>query len=218
MTRHVVSVGKLGYHWRKQKFFVYSEPSHHLSKSSDLKSTRLQNDPIKIRQNSNVRIQEIKWLYSLYFLSSNISILMDFFYYRDNFYVCINLTDWYCFFQIILNIDRGLGYNHSVVWTQRIHDAIVAPLLRQNDVAMSFRRNNSVIITSCVYWEHGCEEGKLAVVRVPHLRFTGASSTWWTVYQSEVTMAWYNISRSHHPVGTDVNQVGRIDICPISTI
>ena len=39
------------------------------------------------------------------------------------------------------------------VITQRGHDAMLTPLLRQNDVAMSFWRNNDVIIMSCVCWE-----------------------------------------------------------------
>ena len=39
------------------------------------------------------------------------------------------------------------------VQTQRTHGAIITSLLRRNDVATSFRRNNDVIITSCVRWE-----------------------------------------------------------------
>ena len=33
-----------------------------------------------------------------------------------------------------------------------VHDVIITPLLRQNDVVTSFRRNNEVIITSSVRW------------------------------------------------------------------
>ena len=36
--------------------------------------------------------------------------------------------------------------------SQRTHDAMITSLLRQNDVATSFWRNNDVIITSCVHW------------------------------------------------------------------
>ena len=36
--------------------------------------------------------------------------------------------------------------------TQRPHDAIITPLLRQNDVATSFWRNNNVVIASCARW------------------------------------------------------------------
>ena len=35
-------------------------------------------------------------------------------------------------------------------WT---HDVMITSLLRQNDVATSFWRNNDVIITSCVRWD-----------------------------------------------------------------
>ena len=35
---------------------------------------------------------------------------------------------------------------------QWVHDEIITLLLRQNDVTTSFRRNNDVIITTCVRW------------------------------------------------------------------
>ena len=41
-----------------------------------------------------------------------------------------------------------IGYSN--VTTQRIHGVIITSLLRQNDVARSFWRNDDVIITSCV--------------------------------------------------------------------
>ena len=43
---------------------------------------------------------------------------------------------------------------NSRVWgdTQRAHDVIITSLLRQNDVATSFWRNNDVIITFSVRW------------------------------------------------------------------
>ena len=48
-----------------------------------------------------------------------------------------------------------IGNNqHTVITpnteTQRTHDAIITVLLRQNDVATSFWRNNDIIIASCV--------------------------------------------------------------------
>ena len=39
--------------------------------------------------------------------------------------------------------------------SQRTHDAIATPLLRQNDVVASFWRKNDVIIVSCVRWVAG---------------------------------------------------------------
>ena len=36
--------------------------------------------------------------------------------------------------------------------SQQAHDEMITPLLRQNDVATSFRRNDDVIIMSCVRW------------------------------------------------------------------
>ena len=39
-------------------------------------------------------------------------------------------------------------------YTQRTRDAIIASLLRQNDVATSFWRNNDVIIARCVRWDN----------------------------------------------------------------
>ena len=47
-------------------------------------------------------------------------------------------------------------FNFRVIFvkllTHRIHDAIIASLLRQNDVATSFWRNNDVIVASRVRW------------------------------------------------------------------
>ena len=40
----------------------------------------------------------------------------------------------------------------AAVHAQRSHDLIITSLLRQNDVATSFWRNNDVIFTSCVRW------------------------------------------------------------------
>ena len=37
--------------------------------------------------------------------------------------------------------------------SQRTYDVIITSLLRQNDVATSLRRDNYVIITSCVHWD-----------------------------------------------------------------
>ena len=38
-------------------------------------------------------------------------------------------------------------------WTQRTHDAVKTSLLRENDVAMPFWRNNDTIIASCTHWK-----------------------------------------------------------------
>ena len=44
------------------------------------------------------------------------------------------------------------GHTWPFLCTQRTHDAIITPLLRQNDVTTSFWCNNNVIIASCVRW------------------------------------------------------------------
>ena len=41
----------------------------------------------------------------------------------------------------------------ATVPAQRTHDVMITSLLRQNDVAMSFWRNNEIIITPCVRWQ-----------------------------------------------------------------
>ena len=41
----------------------------------------------------------------------------------------------------------------NMALSQRTHDVMITSLLRQNDVAMSFWRNNDVVITSCVDWD-----------------------------------------------------------------
>ena len=43
--------------------------------------------------------------------------------------------------------------DNSIAPPQRTHDAKITALLRQNDVAASFWRNNDVIIASCVHWD-----------------------------------------------------------------
>ena len=40
----------------------------------------------------------------------------------------------------------------SVQYTQRIHDVMITSLLRQNDVATSFWRNDDISLASCVPW------------------------------------------------------------------
>ena len=45
--------------------------------------------------------------------------------------------------------------NKRILISQRTRDAITTSLLRQNDVAMSFWRNNDVIIALCVRWNRG---------------------------------------------------------------
>ena len=50
-------------------------------------------------------------------------------------------------------LSRYVPVAWSVLTTQRTHDAIITSLLRQNDVATSFWRNNDVIIASRVRWE-----------------------------------------------------------------
>ena len=50
------------------------------------------------------------------------------------------------------------GYN-SISPTQRTHGIVITPFLRRNDAAASFRRNDDVIITSCVHW------GAMATIR-----------------------------------------------------
>ena len=48
------------------------------------------------------------------------------------------------------NLHTCTGAYHR---SQRTRGAIIASLLRQNDVMTSFWRNNDVIITSCVRWD-----------------------------------------------------------------
>ena len=47
---------------------------------------------------------------------------------------------------------RSIRIGHGVLHLQRTHDVMVTSLLRQDDVATSFWRNNDVIIASCVRW------------------------------------------------------------------
>ena len=71
---------------------------------------------------------------------------------------------------ILLLLSVRHGNIHPPSWTasQRTHDAITSSLLRQNDVATSFWRNNDVIITSRVPWD----ERSTMVLRwlFPHFR------------------------------------------------
>ena len=59
-------------------------------------------------------------------------------------------------------VQRGSVITRSTFWkkrcttdtsSQRTHDEITTSLLRQNDVATPFWRNNDVIITPCVRWD-----------------------------------------------------------------
>ena len=52
-----------------------------------------------------------------------------------------------------LNYVKAWGWHKTQTYlTQRTHGVIITSLLRLNDVATSLRRNNDVIITSCVHW------------------------------------------------------------------
>ena len=52
---------------------------------------------------------------------------------------------------LVLNYAKvSTGYFTSVLLLQRKHDVIITSVLRQNDVAASFWRNNGVIIASYV--------------------------------------------------------------------
>ena len=51
-----------------------------------------------------------------------------------------------------IDVLKWLQNSSCTCHTQRTHDVIITPLLRQNDVATSFRRNNGVIIMSCAHW------------------------------------------------------------------
>ena len=63
---------------------------------------------------------------------------------------------------LVFTKDAGKMNHHEVcIWnrvilrqfvTKRAHDAIITPLLRQNDVATSFWRNDDLAIASCAYW------------------------------------------------------------------
>ena len=71
--------------------------------------------------------------------------------------------------------------------SQRTHDVIITSLLRQNDVATSFWRNNDVVITSCVRWVLGdgkskqttrqseCQCGECKQTPHPACQLTGSS-------------------------------------------
>ena len=52
---------------------------------------------------------------------------------------------------------QSIGYCRQIR-TQRTHDAIITPSLRQNEVAASFWRNNDVIIGSCVRREQSTDK------------------------------------------------------------
>ena len=44
----------------------------------------------------------------------------------------------------------------SIIYSQQTRDATITSLLRQNDVATSFWRNNDVIIAPCAHWGAIC--------------------------------------------------------------
>ena len=55
-----------------------------------------------------------------------------------------------CVIARLYRISHGFDAYYSTKASKQIRDAIIASLLRQNDVATSFWRDNDVIITSCV--------------------------------------------------------------------
>ena len=90
-----------------------------------------------------------KWIHIFFFFlfcmmvqeSSQISFI------DANFHIPINLC----------TADTGYWYmilitNASSPLSRWIHGATITSLLRQNDVATSFCRNNDVIITPCAHW------------------------------------------------------------------
>ena len=50
------------------------------------------------------------------------------------------------------NITKCSIWNRCHINSQRTRDAIITPLLHQNDVATSFWRYNDVVIASCARW------------------------------------------------------------------
>ena len=56
-------------------------------------------------------------------------------------------------FSSFSNICQNVTYHEQEnLYTQRAHGVIMTSLLRQNDVATSFWRNDDVISVSCVRW------------------------------------------------------------------
>ena len=60
-----------------------------------------------------------------------------------------NISCFYLNVPVIYQTTRTIWGYCGKWFTQRTHDVIITSLLRQNDVAMSFWRNDDVIITSC---------------------------------------------------------------------
>ena len=77
--------------------------------------------------------------------------------------------------------------NTKTQWTR---DAIITPLLRRNDVATSFWRNNDVIVTSCVRWE-AVKWGQGS----RHLSNFCVSMRWFSCDASVITLDIYYLSR-----------------------
>ena len=68
----------------------------------------------------------------------------------------------------------------------------ITPLLRQNEIAMSFRRNNDDIITSCICWDATTRHFPSSL-RCPH--WECGPSQWSEIYTQICT----NILSSHYP-------------------
>ena len=47
----------------------------------------------------------------------------------------------------------SLGIDLAIMVSRRTNDVMITSLSRQNDVAISLRRNNDVIITPCAHWD-----------------------------------------------------------------
>ena len=65
-------------------------------------------------------------------------------------FICLGCLNCCCLLCHLLSALSCLELQDSAF--QRAHDAMITSLLRQNDVATSFCRNNDVIIVSCARW------------------------------------------------------------------
>ena len=81
--------------------------------------------------------------------------------------------------------------------SQRTYDVIITSLLRQNEIATSFWRNNGLIITSCAHWE-------CADIRAGRYKVTRFLIAYWPLLYAYVNqIRWLCISlfgsNHHHP-------------------
>ena len=83
----------------------------------------------------------------------------------------------------------------TIMHSQRAHDAMIMPLWRRNDVAMSFWRHNEIIIASCACWvcyEYAFQPSihQSICKMIAILQTFSEAYSWFKVFSFSVKLCW----------------------------